>query len=89
MYRYPDMTDDIETMSISHFKATCLAVLENVRQTGQPVLVTRRGQPMAEIVPVASASTGAIWLGSLRDAVRVHGDIVSPVSPADDWEALR
>ncbi|HSU97145.1 MAG TPA: type II toxin-antitoxin system prevent-host-death family antitoxin [Gemmatimonadaceae bacterium] len=83
------MTDDIETMSISHFKATCLSVLENVRQTGQPVRVTRRGQPMAEIVPVASASNGATWLGSLRGSIRVHGDIVSPVSRADDWEALR
>ncbi|MFI5239173.1 MAG: type II toxin-antitoxin system Phd/YefM family antitoxin [Gemmatimonadales bacterium] len=76
-------------MSISHFKATCLSVLENVRQTGQSVRITRRGQPMAEIVPVASASISATWIGSLRDSVRVHGDIVSPVSPANDWEALR
>ena len=83
------MTDEIETMSISRFKATCLSVLENVRQTGQPVRVTRRGQPMAEVVPVAPASNAASWLGSLRDSIRVHGDIVSPVSGTDDWEALR
>jgi prevent-host-death family protein len=83
------MTDDIQTISISHFKATCLSVLETVRQTGLPVRVTRRGQPMAEIVPVPSAANDATWLGSLRGTVRVHGDIVSPVSPADDWEALR
>ena len=83
------MTDDIETMSISRFKATCLSVLENVRQTGQSVRVTRRGQPMAEVVPVASGSNDASWLGSLSDSIRVHGDIVSPASNADDWEALR
>jgi prevent-host-death family protein len=83
------MTDEIETMSISHFKATCLSVLENVRQTGQSVRVTRRGQPMAEIVPVASAGNDTTWLGSLRGTIRVYGDIVSLVSHTDDWEALR
>ena len=82
------MADDIETISISHFKATCLSVLESVRQTGQSVRVTRRGQPMAEIVPVASASNDATWLGSLRNSIRVHGDIVSSVVDADDWEVL-
>lgn len=35
--------------AISKFKATCLAVLQEVRQTGQPILVTRRGEPIAEV----------------------------------------
>jgi prevent-host-death family protein len=82
------MIDDIETISISHFKATCLAVLENVRQTGQSVRVTRRGQPMAEIVPVPPDSNDATWIGSLSGTIRVQGDIVSPVTDADEWEAL-
>ena len=82
------MADDIETISISRFKATCLAVLETVRQTGQPVRVARRGEPMAEIVPVSRASNDATWIGSLRATIRIHGDIVSPVAGADDWEAL-
>ena len=40
----------MEEMAISKFKATCLAVLERVRKTGEPVLVTRFGHPIAEIV---------------------------------------
>ncbi len=40
-----------ETIMISKFKATCLAVLNKVKQTGQPVLVTRRGEPIALIEP--------------------------------------
>src|SRR6476620_6200719 len=38
-------------IAISKFKATCLAVLEDVRRTGAPVTVTRFGRPVAEIVP--------------------------------------
>jgi prevent-host-death family protein len=82
------MSDDIETISISHFKATCLSVLETVRQTGQTVRVTKRGVPMAEIVPVPPDRSGATWIGSLRATIRVNGDIVSPVVDADEWEAL-
>ncbi|MEP6495664.1 MAG: type II toxin-antitoxin system Phd/YefM family antitoxin [bacterium] len=82
------MTDDIQTITISHFKATCLAVLETVRATGQPILVTRRGQPMAEIVPASPAKTGSSWIGSLRGTVRARGDIVAPAAAEDDWDAL-
>ena len=82
------MADDTQTISISHFKATCLAVLETVRQTGLPVRVTRRGEPVAEIVPVPPGRNDATWIGSLSGAIRVQGDIVSPVADADEWEAL-
>jgi antitoxin (DNA-binding transcriptional repressor) of toxin-antitoxin stability system len=41
----------MEEIAISKFKATCLAVLENVRKTGKAILVTRFGEPMAEVVP--------------------------------------
>jgi prevent-host-death family protein len=40
----------VEEMAISKFKATSLAVLERVRKTGEPILVTRFGHPKAEIV---------------------------------------
>ena len=82
------MADETQTISISHFKATCLAVLETVRQTGLPVRVTRRGEPVAEIVAVPPGSSDATWIGSLSGTIRVQGDIVSPVADADEWEAL-
>jgi prevent-host-death family protein len=47
--------ETIEQIAISNFKATCLAVLERVRKTGKPILVTRIGQPIAELtLPGAS-----------------------------------
>ena len=68
----------MEEMAISEFKAKCLAVLERVRLTRTPVLVTRFGKPVAEVVP---PSRPQHWMGSMRSSGRIVGDIVSPVFP--------
>ena len=81
------MPKPAESIAISEFKATCLAVLERVRRTGTTVLVTRRGVPIAEINPPSVASAGGAWLGSMRDSARIVADIVAPAA-AEDWEAL-
>jgi len=78
----------VEKIAISEFKARCLAILEKVRKTGKPVLVTRRGEPIAEIVPPSAIHSQERWLGSAKGTGRITGDIVSPL-PAEDWEALR
>jgi prevent-host-death family protein len=83
------MAPERETIAISKFKATCLAVLERVRRTGRPVLVTRRGEPVAEIVPPSPAAEGKRWVGSLRETARIAGDITAPAAGADEWEVLR
>jgi prevent-host-death family protein len=78
----------METLAISKFKATCLAVLERVRRTGRPVLITRFGKPVAEVVPPRPAARRSGWIGSLKGTARIRGDIVSPASRAAEWEAL-
>ncbi|MDQ8162273.1 MAG: type II toxin-antitoxin system prevent-host-death family antitoxin [Gemmatimonadota bacterium] len=78
-----------EFISISVFKATCLAVLERVRNTGASVVVTRRGEPIAEIMPPSAATPHAEWIGALKGTARIVGDIVAPVVAADEWDALR
>lgn len=75
-------------MAISVFKATCLAVLEKVRQTGQPILVTKRGEPVAQVLPPPPAPATESRFGCMRDAIEIVGDIVQPL-PKEDWEALR
>ncbi len=77
-----------ETMPISEFKATCLAVLDRVHRTGTPVIVTRRGLPIAEVVPPSTASAGTSWLGAMRGTAAVAGDLVAPASGPADWEVL-
>ena len=79
----------MEEIAISKFKATCLAVIEKVRKSGKPILVTRFGEPMAEVIPAVSRSRTKGWVGSLAATGKITGDIVSPASDEDDWEALR
>jgi len=79
----------MEEIAISKFKATCLAVLEKVRRTGRPVLVTRFGQPVAQLIPPPVKERPTRKLGALRGTARITGDIISPVTDPDDWEVLR
>ena len=80
-------TKPVESIAISEFKATCLAVLERVRRTGTSVLVTRRGVPVAEIIPPSPATVGTDWLGSMRTTATIVDDLVAPIA-SDEWEAL-
>ena len=75
-------------MAISHFKARCLAVLERVRRTGRPILITRFGKPVAEVVPPSPPSRPDDWLGCMRGRGEIRGDVVSPAADAESWEAL-
>ena len=78
----------MEQIKISEFKATCLAVLAKVEQTGKPVLVTRFGKPVAQVVPPTQASPDA-WLGAMREQGAIVGDLIEPVAGPEEWEALR
>jgi len=78
----------MEEIAISKFKATCLAVMERVRLTRQPVLVTRFGEPIAEIIPPSPAPRPEDWLGCMADTAEITGEIVAPAGYAEDWEAI-
>lgn len=80
--------NETETVAISHFKATCLAALERVRKTGRPLLVTKRGVPVAQVVPAPPPVPETSAFGAMRGVAEEKGDIVAPL-PEADWEALR
>jgi prevent-host-death family protein len=67
------------TMAAGAFKAECLAVLDRVAATGEPVIVTKRGRPVAEVVPVRTEPGRP-----LRGSVKTHGDVVGPI--LGDWD---
>lgn len=77
-----------EVLPISKFKATCLAILEKVKRTGQPVLVTKYGEPIALIEPPPTKESGKPWLGSFKGKGKVIGDIVSPALNEKEWGVL-
>ena len=83
------MDNSVEEISISQFKAKCLGLLEQVRLTKKPLRVTRFGKPVADIIPSTSVQSRASWIGSMKDSMKIVGDIVSPANDPSEWEALR
>ena len=77
----------MKEVTISEFKARCFALLREVEKTGQPLRITRRGKPLAEIIPVTQP--GKRKLGMLAGTVEILGDIVSPIIDLNDIEAYR
>lgn len=74
----------MEVLPISKFKSTCLAVLEQVAKQKKRIVITKRGKPIAEIVPYEAGGD----FPPLQDTVAFMGDIISPVG-AEDWEILK
>jgi prevent-host-death family protein len=79
----------MKEVAISEFKAKCLALLDQVQKTKKPILVTRFGKPVAEVIPASPKAGPGDWIGSMRGSMKILGDIISPANEESDWEALR
>ena len=76
----------MKTIAAAQFKAHCLKVMDEVHAKRKPVLITKRGKPLAKLVP-AEEKPDDIF-GSLAGKIEILGDIVSPITPLEDWENL-
>ncbi len=77
----------MKQMPAGKFKARCLSVMDDVSATGEPVLITKRGTPVAKVVPVASRKQDLF--GFMAGEFKIVGDIESAVVPLEQWEVLR
>lgn len=77
----------MKTIQAAKFKAQCLTIMEEVRATRTPILVTKRGQPVAKLVPPDRSVKD--FIGRLEGVVKIVGDIESPIEPLKSWKALR
>lgn len=75
----------MKTMPVTDFKTHALKVLGEVAETREPVVVTKRGKPLAEIVPFSEKRTVP---GRLAEALVFEDDLVSPLGD-DEWNACR
>ena len=73
------------TFQASEFKAKCLAIMDDVARTGESVLITKNGRPIAELTPHRPPKAKSL-IGLQRGQVEITGDIVSPLGPAL-WDA--
>jgi prevent-host-death family protein len=72
----------MKKIAAGEFKARCLALMEDVRSTRQPIVITKRGKPVAKLVPVETEKDE--WLGRLKGVIKIVGDIESPI---EGWES--
>ena len=79
----------MESMSVSEFRAKCLAALRRVKRTGWPVLLTRFGEPVAEVGPPSRPTAGGKWLGAMKARAEIVGDVAGPALEPRSWKALR
>ncbi|MGC2446783.1 MAG: type II toxin-antitoxin system Phd/YefM family antitoxin [Candidatus Sulfotelmatobacter sp.] len=77
----------MKIMAAGDFKARCLQVMDQVKSSRTPVLITKRGKPIAKLVP-ADEQRSEVF-DCLKGKIEILGDILSPVVPAEDWEMLK
>jgi prevent-host-death family protein len=77
----------MKTMLISDFKARCIRVLKEVERSGEPVVVTLRGRPVARVVAIVEGAPEK-RLETLKGAMRIRGNIARQETTSD-WEMLK
>ena len=66
------------------FKAKCLAIMDRVLHSGEPVVITKHGKPVVKLVPAKNEADDIF--GYMTGKVKIVGDIVGPITPPEDWE---
>jgi len=76
----------VKKIAAGSFKAHCLAVMDEVQARRETVLITKRGKPVAKLVPVEEQTDDLF--GFLRGKVTIVGDVVSPALQLEEWGDL-
>ncbi len=67
----------------SEFKAKCLHLMDEVARSGEPVIITKYGKPIAQLVSIRTQP--GMLFGAFKDVMEIKGDITSPIEV--EWEA--
>lgn len=80
--------DSMRTIAAGEFKQTCLRLLDEVGESGEPILITKRNKAVAQLMPV-KPERPVDWLGAMRDRGEIRGNLVAPAVEPREWNALR
>jgi prevent-host-death family protein len=78
-----------KSVAATEFKARCLNLIEQMGKDGEPVIVTKRGKPVAILSPIKSDVPPKSIIGALKGSVLRYEDPFSPVIDASEWDANR
>jgi prevent-host-death family protein len=76
----------MKTMAAGAFKVHCLALMDEVQLKREAVVITKRGKPMAKLVPVDQQKDQIF--GFLAGKGKITGDVVSPILSPKEWDSL-
>ncbi len=71
----------------SVFKARCLAIMDKIQSTGEPVIVTKRGTAVVKVMPIQT--DGDDIFGFMAGKFKIVGDIESPLVPLKNWKITK
>ena len=74
-----------KTIPAGAFKARCLAIMDEVQAKRQSVVITKRGKPVAKLIPVEPEKDDIFGFMKGKGTIEITGDIVSPVLTPDEW----
>jgi len=75
-----------KTMAAGAFKAKCLKVMDQVQARRESVIITKRGKPVAKLVPIEETQDPIF--GFLKGKGEITGDIVGPILTIEEWGDL-
>jgi len=77
-----------KTMPDGQFKVHCLAIMDEVAAKRQAVVITKRGKPVAKLVPVEKEKDDIFGFFKDKGKIEIKGDIVSPAFTPEEWGDL-
>ena len=82
------MTDE-RRIPAGEFKAKCLKLIDEVRDTGEALIITKHGKPVAKPAPVEGAGPEKpkTLFGCMKGSITILGDIIEPIDV--EWEAMK
>jgi prevent-host-death family protein len=78
-------------MAVGEFKAKCLALIDEVNETGEEIVITKRGKPKAKLIPFRLPKKDPFF-GRLKGIIEIVGDpddLIRPVFPLEDYDMLK
>jgi len=75
----------MKTMAAGKFKAQCLGVLDEVQAKRVPVIVTKNGKAVAQLMPMPIKEADPIF-GFYRGKLDILGDVISPLYTDEEYE---
>lgn len=72
----------------TEFKARCLELMDRVQTRRETFVITKRGKPVARLVPLERARSAGLF-GCMAGKATITGDIVAPALAAESWDAAR